>query len=383
MNRWLASLWISVALLPTTRLGADVRLARVPENGLQPDARTDSSGRVHLIYLAGDPKAADIHYVTRPNADAPWSKPLRVNSQPGTAIAIGTVRGARLSLGSGNRVHVVWNGSSKAEPKPAESAPLLYARLNDAGTAFEPQRNLMADLRHLDGGAAVASNGRGTVLVAWHAAPVKTGAGADNETERGVYVAASADDGATFAAPRRIDSPALGVCACCALEASFTDANHVSVIYRSAEGSSERGMVELASTDAGWTFASRRLDRWTLNECPMTTARIVPKSNGALAVWQTRGTIQLRRLDGQSSEAITVSPKGVKANHPVVVPATNGSTLTVWTEGTGWKKGGGLAWQMLDAALKPQGEIVRAPDVPVWGYATAWAERDGGFTVLY
>jgi hypothetical protein len=100
-------------LVPTLLAAAELRVERVPENGLQPDALTDGSGRTHLIYLTGDPKFSDIQCVTRPSPSEPWSRPIRVNSQPGSAVAIGTVRGARLTLASSNRVCVVWNGSSQ------------------------------------------------------------------------------------------------------------------------------------------------------------------------------------------------------------------------------------------------------------------------------
>jgi hypothetical protein len=37
---------------------------------------------------------------------------LRVNSQQGSAIAAGAIRGAHLAVGRNGRVHVAWNGSS-------------------------------------------------------------------------------------------------------------------------------------------------------------------------------------------------------------------------------------------------------------------------------
>jgi hypothetical protein len=39
-----------------------------------------------------------------------------VNSQPESAIAAGTIRGAQLAIGKAGRVHVAWNGSQNAEP---------------------------------------------------------------------------------------------------------------------------------------------------------------------------------------------------------------------------------------------------------------------------
>ncbi len=360
----------------------EVHRQRVPENGLQPSAQVDAAGRVHLIYLTGDPKAADIRYVTRADAKSDWSAPLTVNSQPGSAVAIGTVRGPRLALGASNSIHVVWNGSSQALPKVTESSPLLYSRLAAGSSAFEPQRALGGDTRHLDGGAAVAAKGDGSVLVIWHAALPQSPPGGDDETKRAVFVARSGDSGKTFAAPQRIDVPGTGVCACCGLEAAFRPDGTAFALYRGAEGGSERGMVLLSSKDGGQSFTSRRLDRWELTQCPMSTVRITTSGNDSLAAWQTKGSVMLARL-GDNVPPLDVSGPGRRANHPVVAPGSHGTTLVAWTEGTGWQKGGSLAWQILGPDFKPAGAGQRSDGVPVWGYLAAWAEQDGSFTILF
>ena len=68
------------------------------------------------------------------------------------------------------RPHVAWMGSKLAEPRaPGKEAPMLYTRLNDDGTAFEPQRNVIQHAVGLDGGGSVAADAAGNVHVAWHA----------------------------------------------------------------------------------------------------------------------------------------------------------------------------------------------------------------------
>ena len=59
-----------------------------------------------------------------------------------------------------------------------------------------------------------------------------------------------------------------------------------------------------------------------------------------------------------------------------------GALLMAWTEGTGWEKGGTLVWELQDATgLRTASG--RADGVPVWGFASAIADRDGGFTLIY
>src|SRR5262249_15888666 len=75
-----------------------VPLERVPNEGIQPQAAVDSAGIVHLIYFKGNPAAGDIFYVHRTLGSKDFSAPLRVNTEPGSAMAVGTIRGAQLAV---------------------------------------------------------------------------------------------------------------------------------------------------------------------------------------------------------------------------------------------------------------------------------------------
>ncbi|MEO2195888.1 MAG: hypothetical protein ABGY72_07330 [bacterium] len=57
-----------------------VRLRQLPDGHIQPMARVDASGTVHLIYFTGDPVAGDVYYVRRTVDAVDFSIPLRVNS---------------------------------------------------------------------------------------------------------------------------------------------------------------------------------------------------------------------------------------------------------------------------------------------------------------
>lgn len=147
-----------------------VTLLRAPEQGLQPQAVMDAKGVLHLIYFLGDPKGGNVFYVRSGDGGATFSRPIQVNSQAGSAVAAGNIRGAHLAVGRNGRAHVAWMGSGKAEPKgPSDSIPMLYSHLNDGGTAFEPQRNVIHAAVGLDGGGSVAADDAGNVYIAWHA----------------------------------------------------------------------------------------------------------------------------------------------------------------------------------------------------------------------
>src|SRR5216684_695610 len=92
-----------------------VTLMRVPNGGIQPQVSVDAAGTVHMVYYKGDPGHGDLYYVRSRDGGVTFSAPLQVNSQPGSAIAAGNIRGAHIalgkSLGKNARVHVAWNGS--------------------------------------------------------------------------------------------------------------------------------------------------------------------------------------------------------------------------------------------------------------------------------
>ena len=77
--------------------GKRIHLERVP--GIQPQVALDDRGVLHLVYYDGDALQGDLFYVQSSDFGANFSPALRVNSQAGSAIAAGTIRGAQLALG--------------------------------------------------------------------------------------------------------------------------------------------------------------------------------------------------------------------------------------------------------------------------------------------
>jgi hypothetical protein len=108
-----------------------------------------------------------------------------------------------------------------------------------------------------------------------------------------------------------------------------------------------------------------------------------------LGAWENNGQVFFAALDristGSSSDLVKIAAPDAtgKRKHPAIATNSRGETILVWTEGTGWKKGGSLAWQVFDRDGKPTANKGTAPDVPVWGLATVVAEANGNFTIVY
>ena len=232
-----------------TRAAERVTLMRTPEGGIQPQAAVDSQGNVHLIYFKGNPEAGDLFYARLKPTQQRFSDPIRVNSQPGSVIAVGTIRGGQLAVGKDDRVHVVWNGSGTAQPKGAGGNPMLYTHLNTNGDGFEPQRNIITWAGGLDGGGSVAADPLGNVYVVWHAM-----GGAKDESGRAVFVSHSGDNGQTFHREKQANTVPTGACGCCGLKAFADRSGDLYVLYRSAGEKINRDMTLLASSNKGETF---------------------------------------------------------------------------------------------------------------------------------
>ena len=260
-------------------LAGSVVVRRVPHGGIQPEAVVDARGVLHLIYFIGAPAAGDLYYVRSTDFGRTFSAPVRVNSQPKSAIATGTIRGGQLALGRNGRVHVVWNGSDAAAPRGAVNpdtgkpgAPFLYTRSSADGRRFEPQRNLGGAVYSVDGGGSIAADGSGHVYAVFHGNRPTEGRGEDH---RALWIARSANDGASFGSEAAAWPTPTGACGCCQTRALATGPGGLTILYRAATGMIHRDMYVLGSNDGGATFAGSIVQPWEINACPMTSLSLI------------------------------------------------------------------------------------------------------------
>lgn len=119
----------------------------------------------------------------------------------------------------------------------------------------------------------------------------------------------------------------------------------------------------------------------------MSSEALVEGPNGVLAAWETRGQVKFARIDAQTGKVGPASPapgSGSNRKHPALGVNSRGEALLAWTEGTGWSRGGDLAWQLYDASGKPVGETGRLRGgIPKWGLPAVAVKPDGSFLLLH
>jgi hypothetical protein len=352
-----------------------VTLLRVPDGGLQPRAVVDNAGVVHVTYFNGEPSHGDVFYARLSNGR--FARAVRVNTQPGSAIATGNVRGPSLALGRDGQVHVAWMGSDRAA-RSDEAAPVLYTRSRSDGS-FEPERNVHQNPGPIDGGS-VGADRSGHVYVAWHS----ESPGSKGEVNRRAWVARSSDDGRTFTHETAASPADSGACGCCGTGTFVDSRATLYVLFRAARDTSHREAMLLTSTDRGATFTPRSLQDWEIAACPMSTFAFAEGDGAVVGAWETAGQVYWRRVD-ESRDARPIAPPGSTGarKHPSIARNARGETLLAWTEGMGWSRGGTLAWQLFDKTGAPASDPGRAEGVPAWSLVSAVASADGSFAVIY
>jgi hypothetical protein len=153
-------------------------------------------------------------------------------------------------------------------------------------------------------------------------------------------------------------------------------------LFRSATESVHRDIYKLVSHDKGKSFDGDLLHKWNINACPMSSMNIEEGPGGVLGAWETGGQVYFAKLDAKADPIQAPGEPG-KRKHPRLATNSRGETILAWTEGTGWQKGGSVAYQMFDASGKPKGDRGTLENLAAWNFAAVVARADGGFTIIY
>jgi hypothetical protein len=150
----------------------------------------------------------------------------------------------------------------------------------------------------------------------------------------------------------------------------------VRALYRSATGGIHRDIFLVTSLDHGRSFDGRKLHTWDLNACPMSSMAFSEGSGMVAGAWETGGQVYFENLIQPNGVPLSAPGEGKGRKHPRIAIASNGEMLMAWTEGTGWQRGGSLAWQVFGLNGQPIGDMPMQPGVPVWSLAAVVAKAE-------
>lgn len=354
----------------------EVKTTPIPFDGKRARAVTAPDGTSHVIYN----NMGNIFYTTRAQDSSEFSKPIQVNSIDKSAAI------ADISLGKNGSVHVFFHGNIfyirdqiKSENRRLKATDIKYAfytRLNDAGDAFEPQREVAGGVWGFDGGCTLSADDSGNIYL-FVGGTVKQG----KEQERQVFMRHSKDNGETFSEPSPIDL-GMGVCACCHLESQIGPKGELMVAYRVAEGGVDRDSYVLVSQDNGTSFSKTSLDNWKLRACPGSAYSFTTAGGNSFVSWRNKDEIYLKLND--SPDSFTPPNRKLKRRAAVLASNKHGDVLLAWAEGENFNKPHHLQWQLFNKEGKPMGEVGGLKDAfQRWGMPAVISDANGDFIVLH
>ena len=345
-----------------------------------PQASVDRDGTTHLMYYRGAMTGGDLLYFSRAHRATEWSTPIRINSEPHSAIGMGPMDGGDMALDlaqpDGARLHVAWFLNDPLR--------FIYTRSTEDGSGFEPQRVLLERGDEVvEARPSVTTDGRGGVFIAWHGATVEKA----DDAHRAVFLMTSHDGGDSFGPPVVISRQSEGACGCCSLE-TFAANDTVWVSYRGAGENVRRGQHLLRSTGEGQPFVDTLIQPWPIGACPVTTTTFARGPDVTRVAWETQGQVYVASIDHLRDEVSdTVSPEGepsFRRKNPVIATNQRGETLLAWGDAPGYRAGGTLNWQLFDAEHRPLSDPGPVTDTIPSGSTPALAvQPDGTFVVMF
>ena len=381
---------LSVAALSfaSAQAAPKVTTVKLPYGGIRPQVAIDQKGVVHIVQADSNVRG-DLVYVKHEPGENRFSKPVNILRE-----AKGMAASFNMTVGKDGRVHVFTRPnprySKKAMGAEAYDAMfkskarffvlryMLHSRLNDDGSAFENEVNIIGNTIGFEGaGAIVADQNSSTVYALWSG---QTEPGP--EMGRDMYMAVSSDEGKNWSAPRKLDIDIKGNCRCCPIQATMDALGNLYVIYRNSVRTSpsswDKDTYLMVSKDTGKTWSKRLVQKWEKCGCPGALYSMSSGADGVYMGFSTRGKSSFAKVEKNLN--INAAPNsGKSSTRPMVATNINGDVLFCWVEVQD------VVWQVYDrdgnAVTKAGGRLNGA--AAKWSNAAVVATHSGDFMLYY
>lgn len=377
----LASLVLLLGCGIPSAVAQQVTPVHLPDDVYRPQIVVDAANTTHLVY-ANKTIKGDLYYRKLEAGRDGFSEPIKVNSTPNCAA------GFNMALGKDNRVHVVirptapyFKDKLQRAPKFVDLAEMLYCRLNDDGTAFEPERDLSGATFAFEGVAAVLADEHDNVLVYWHGLEAM-----GPETSRKVYLAKSTDAGRTFSAPQPITVDPIGACACCSMQGALGPDGTVYLVYRNSLEDGAKNTYLLKSHD-GLAFDAQLLEEFPNAGCPGSVFALAVSPQHVYAAWDTEGHVGFAQA-GEGIHKIPAADGERPSRTPALAINANGDVLFAWSQATNpqrFMQVADLAWQVFDKNGHAKSDRKHLMDgaVALWSMPAVAVKPNGDFLIFH
>ncbi len=384
-----STLFVCSVLAASITLGEpSVTPVKLPYGGIRAQAAVDQSGLVHIVQADSNVRGRLVYVTHRPGSDG-FSQPIPVLQDAKDMAA-----SFNMTVSGNGRVHVM----TRPNPKYSKQAMgadafdamfkskarffvlryMLHSRLNDAGTAFEEETNLVGDTIGFEGvGDVVADPDNQRVYAFW---PGQTEPGP--EMGRDLYMAVSKDEGATWSEPKRLDLDIEGNCRCCPLQASIGADGALYVIHRNSVKTSptswDKDTYLLKSTDGGESWTKTLIQKWENCGCPGAPYSMANGPDGVVFGFSTRGVSSFAK-ESDLERIYSAPSSGKPSTRPGVAINKKGDVLFCWVEGQD------VLWQAYDASGKAMSQQSgRLENVAArWSNAAVVATPSDDFVLYY
>lgn len=117
----------------------------------------------------------------------------------------------------------------------------------------------------------------------------------------------------------------------------------------------------------------------------MSMMSFAERGDKLLAAWESQGEVRMGEIEGEKlGKVVTPASGEAGRKYPSVSIDESGAILLAWAEGTAFRRGGALAYQLFNAGGEPMGPVERIDGgIPVFGLPATAPLPGGGFLLLH